>query len=756
MMSALSNRVAMINERTRFKIDKNSWPPDQPKSFTPLLLIHHKGQHTIDQTVEVASLMHKDGIASLVDKKFVHTQYPTLDSYATNTSEVTKELLDILAPLEESDEPQFVMIEGAPGIGKSVLLKEIAFRWGKHQNILRNFKLVLLLCLRDPSIQNATSINNILQLFCEGDERAAEIINPCCDQLFKSGGKEAVFLLDGYDELPENLRARGLIAKILDRKVLPYCSLIVSSRPHASVDLREEASVKVDILGFTEKERHHFIEQAFKGQPQNIEKLTNYLEDHFTINNLCLVPFNIVILVFLYKKGIHLPIDSSKLYHHFICLSICRYLTKSSGRPLKSTITNLTTLPEPHSSIFKQLCKLAVQALNNDQLVFTIDEIKAICPQIIATPETINGFGLLQAVQHFNLTGETMTFNFLHLTIQEYLAAHYIINYLSPEEEFHFLCEKFWSDRHANMFSIYVALTKGQRPSFKRFLSDGNDSIAISEKFLQNQLKCLHLYHCFHEASDDRMCGSIEKAAIFSLNIIDLDGTRLSANDVECLSLFLTFSSQKYWLLLSLGHCFVQDRGLHILHKSLSRGDITIHQLCLEYNGLTQSSSHLLSDIVLRCSVHRLVIMCSQTIGENAELYTMLSHPSSMLCILMMHNVGLSSNGTKILFAALKHSKKLQELTITDNAITDDAVNDIANALAVNTSLHILGICGNPISGEAILTVLEAMCVNSTLETMYVSNYPKLIKDKIKSVEEEINRTRDRQQKSKHLEVLFI
>ena len=81
----------------------------------------------------------------------------------------------------------------------------------------------------------------------------------------------------------------------------------MSSRPHASVSLRKQATIKVDILGFTEEERHYYIEQSLKGQPQSIEKLTRYLRDHLTISNLCLVPFNIVILLFLYQMGISLP-----------------------------------------------------------------------------------------------------------------------------------------------------------------------------------------------------------------------------------------------------------------------------------------------------------------------------------------------------------------------------------------------------------------------------------------------------------------
>ena len=80
-----------------------------------------------------------------------------------------------------------------------------------------------------------------------------------------------------YDEYPERLREKSLIADILEREVLPCCGLIVSSRPHASVRLRENATVKVDILGFTEAERRHYIKESMKGQPHKTDELSRYL-----------------------------------------------------------------------------------------------------------------------------------------------------------------------------------------------------------------------------------------------------------------------------------------------------------------------------------------------------------------------------------------------------------------------------------------------------------------------------------------------
>ena len=45
-----------------------------------------------------------------------------------------------------------------------------------------------------------------------------------------------------------------------------------------------------------------------------------------------------------------------------------------------------------------------------------------------------------------------------------------------------------------NMFNMHFALTKGQRLSFKKFLCNGNDTIVIDDKFLDRDLKKLHLY----------------------------------------------------------------------------------------------------------------------------------------------------------------------------------------------------------------------------------------------------------------------
>ena len=748
--------VRQFNIRERFNADEETWPPDQPQNFIPLVLIHHQGQHSMKQATAVAQLVQAGDIDQVTLSASNHFSDPKCRESiqeALDRSIITRELTEILAPLEQTKDPQFILIEGAPGIGKSVLLKEIAYRWGNKQ-LLKTFKLVLLVPLRDPTVRQVVSVSDLLLLFCNREHtRAKQISTACNDYLVKNNGKGLVFLFDGFDEYPEALQKNGLIADILKRKVLRYCALVVSSRPHATVYLRERATVRVDILGFTETERSQFIQQALKEQPHNVKELTQYLEDHFTISSLCIVPFNMVVLLFLYKQGISLPVNSTELYNHFICQTICRHLAKHGDIP-NNTITNLTNLPNPYSKIIQQLSKFSLEALNNEKLEFTFDEIKMACPDIVNVPGAINGFGLLQAVQHFGITGNTITFNFLHFTIQEFLAAYHI-TCLLPNDELKMLREKFWSETHSNMFAIYIMLTNGQRPSFRQFIKPSlgqrikgvltHKEVSISNQFLDTHLKCLNLYRCFYEVGDKEICKAVENAKVFQSKIFSIAHTQLSPSDVDCMTVFLSCSSHKEWNKLNLYGCYIQDRGVHILHHGLtSCKDVTITKLWLNSNNLTNFSSTAISDITISCKVKELRISDNSTIGKNEQLSSIISDPSSMLEVLHMYSTKLSSSVAVKIFTALSEHNTLRILRIHNNDITDEACDAIVMAMKKNTSLVELRMDGNPISGECAQLIVEAIEHNNTLQLLSLPfNYSHYVKEKIGLSAEEVNKKRE-------------
>ena len=385
---------------------------------------------------------------------------------STTTSKTTKDLQEVFSQLEQPLNSQHqcsMLVEGSPGVGKSVLLKHIAYLWAQGE-LLTNAKFVFLLQLRNPSVQQMHSLDDLVYHFYRYDKQAS-LVTSCVAQ---DSGKSVTILFDGYDELPVHLQQNSFIVDLLQHKVLPACSIVVSSHPHASTHLREKISCQVEILGFSEQDQEHFMQHTLKDQPHKISELKQYLEHHSTIRNLCFIPFKMTILLFLYKDKEErpLPANSTGLYNLFICLTLCRHLAKS-GITLDEDIKDLNGFPQPYQNIINQLTKFAFKALGNNQLVFTLAEIKEECPDI---NKAINGFGLLQVVEYAGRMSKCLSFNFIHLSIQEFLAAYYVTT-LPPSKELCILQQNFWNNAvYLNMFDIYVAITSGQRPSFRRFL----------------------------------------------------------------------------------------------------------------------------------------------------------------------------------------------------------------------------------------------------------------------------------------------
>ena len=762
-MKLLSDHVRGVCKRTRFPVDVNSWPPEQPQEFTPVVLIHYQDQY---DTTKSPHAMYPTG--EVFCNMFAATSFDYYNCVPGNST-TTKDITKILSLLERDAGCQVILIEGAPGIGKSVLLREIAYRWANLE-LLHKFKLLLLVSLRDPLIQKMTSFKELCLHFCKQGMEDTDIISTCTKYFFKNNGKNLLFLLDGYDEFPEDLRQKNgnLIADLLCHNELPDCGIIVSSRPHASVYLRQLANRRVEILGFTEKEQEQFIHQGFKGQPQQISKLTQYLKQNLIISSMCIVPFNMMTLLYLYKIKSVLPDNSTDMHNNFICAAIHQNLLKLKVT-LSQNIIDINKFPDPYGKFLNQLSEWSLLALHKNKLTFTLDEIKTVCPEIENIPGAISGFGLLRTVEHFNFLGTTKTLNFVHFSIQEFLAANYISHYLPHGELLSLFEEKFWDSFYSNMFTLYVALTKGQQPAFKDFLCDKiqkrpssieeflhrNKQNVVSEKFLTDHLKSLHLFRCFSEASDAEMCTAIDKA--FASKQILLGGKVLLPNEVESVAVLLTQSSVKHWDKLDLFLSHIQHHGIRILHHALKDQDITIREIIFTKNGLSSSSDSLVRDIVISCRVKVLWISYNDCVGETKDFSTILSNPACMLKTLYLRFNKLSSLAAISIFTELRKasSSQLKLLEISYNYIDDDACGVIAVTLKSNKSLKRLEIYNNPITIKGVEKLLQALQTNTTLNFLGLPKYSDDIINRIKLLETAINNKREQCNCSEELKITY-
>ena len=311
-VASLSNHLERGYRATRFITDKNAWPPQQSKHFTTLAFIYHKNEYTQNDIITLATVTSTGQIER--------------DDFDLEGSKVTKTISEWLAVLEtsESSHPNIILIQGAPGMGKSFLLKHIAYLWASKK-LLTSSQLLFLICLRIPAVQQMSTINDLVSQFCNTETAASNSSQICATHLYETGGKNVTILLDGLDELPEKilLDDNSLITKLLERCALPASNIVVSSRPHASKYIRDNVRLRVDILGFTEEDREFFIKQSLKGQDRSAEELLKHLHDHPIINSLCYVPFIMTVLLFLYQQGHYLFKGSAaELYNQFVCCTL--------------------------------------------------------------------------------------------------------------------------------------------------------------------------------------------------------------------------------------------------------------------------------------------------------------------------------------------------------------------------------------------------------------------------------------------------
>ena len=675
--------------RTRFTSEGEEWPPDQPKHFTSLSLIHHKDGRTQREVIAIAEATRSGNIDAILSEQKGFLKESCMFFSQNKTS---KDIKEIFAPSEDGQEPHSILIEGAPGIGKTFLSKEISVQWANGQ-LLVNAILVFLIFLRDPLVKKINSLKDLVKYYYRFDESSDTIASSCAEYLINSKGNCVTFVFDGFDEYPENLQ-NSFIFDMLQYNILSKRRLVLTSRPHMSAR-HQWFGRRVEILGFTKEDRQNYINSALKDKAEDIAPLIDYLDSHVTISSLCFIPFNMTMLLWLYKQGVVLPSSSTELYNYFICHTIRHHLAKIDVI-INNNILSLNDLEDPYKNVIQQLSRLSYKALSNNQLTFSLDKVKSVCPQIDKIPGALNCFGLLQAVRYPGIMGMATILSFIHFSVQEFLAAYHV-TCLPDDEALFELKEKFMSEVHAHMFTVYVGMTKGKQKAFKEYLKYGtsiavtpcttehvfiklcvdSEEISINTEILKNMQMCLRLFKCFHEAGDKDACSKLIDAGCFSYESDHIYLELLSPIDAECLGLILT--SKQEWMTLGL---FLSDSTFEILYRILTTNRPTIHEIVLDKNFSGKSLSDVV-DIVLMCNTTYLGIhsITPEFISLKTQLRSLMImskeqdqnvlanflHENDILVILiicMYRPEDLSEQLLQTVANSLKHNNTLQAILI--------------------------------------------------------------------------------------------
>ena len=325
---------------------------------------------------------------------------------------------------------RFLLVEGPPGIGKSTFAWELCRRWDEIES-LREYHTVVLLKLREKWVLNATSLSDLFRYPSNPD-----FSKNIAEELVATQGKHLLLVLDGFDEVSHSFHEDSVIKSILCKQLLPECTIILTTRPSAKATLRSVCQPQVDkhveILGFTEEERVRYITEVFSKEP---ELQANFLKYMFLvphIKSMMYIPLNCAIIAQVYSESqsshhLAIPRTRTQLYKALAHSLLVRHMKMKEGNREHSTSMLPDGLNKEDMERFRVLAKFAFDSYHKGEskkVTFFKEDI----------PEGFVHFGFMnESTEMYAGKGVEQTFSFLHLSLQEYLAAWHIAHSYSIE-----------------------------------------------------------------------------------------------------------------------------------------------------------------------------------------------------------------------------------------------------------------------------------------------------------------------------------
>ena len=636
--------------------------------------------------------------------------------------------LDAVGTLPDGSPARLILIEGAPGVGKTTFSWKVCQMWGRKE-ILQNLSTLVLLPLRDHGLKEITNLGELLAHTKPGAESLVEEIEA-------NKGEGIAFWLDGWDEIASTLDGHSSIYEhLVSGEVLPKATVIVSSRPWATNYIKQQldkrpsqhieivASVHDQIEYLLQIEKKHPSSKSSSGLAQFLD----YLDRTPAIRAAMHTPMatRITLEVFHWSRetGSPLPSTVTDLYTAYTCLLVHTHLDNHPLLGLKFwKSNNFRDLPEPVNKMFIGLCQLAYEGLLDGQRLVFPDLPKHLKHLQL---ETL-GLMQVQAPLHASEDSAVLSYHYNHLTVQEFLSACYILQLELTEKERSETCLKFIEDGHFTMVT--------------RFLSGQTESTFIPRDVMRRMLKSyegrLTLFHWLFEGGETAPVADI----LGNGEIMVQSDYTWTALDYYMTGCVITHSNC-IWVVY-FNPSFMGDEGMELFIRGLctssedKRGNGHIRFIYLSGNDLSsQSLSHLV-DIPAHILRHFKDIDLSVNKLDRTSMDHIakaIPHMPQLEALNLKANPDINRGDAVAVVSALCEHKVLKELNLSHTNIGEEDCKQIASLLSRSQTLEEFDIRSNSLTSDNIHIILNGLHKNSSLKHL-VMVYNHMSLDHMKSL----------------------
>ncbi|XP_059367812.1 NACHT, LRR and PYD domains-containing protein 3-like [Carassius carassius] len=697
---------------------------------------------------------------------------------------------DIFNALRKKNEKKIVLTKGVAGIGKTVTVHKFILDWAEG-NTSQDIDCVFLLPFREINMIKDGEVNFhefLLKLYPELKDLEKS-------KLYTES--KLAFIFDGLDEnrLRLNFNSRSLntveerssvdvlFTNLVKGNLLPSALVWVTSRPAAANQIpHEHVGLFTEVRGFTEQQKEEYFRKTIKDESL-AEKIVSHIKTSRSLYIMCHIPMfcwitATVLQHFLIETNAEsISTTLTEMYIHFLLIQMNMKSKKYDGKDQGQR----TKLLRSNRKMIRKLAKLAFKQLKQENIVFYEKDLKE-CGIKVGKDTEFTGM-IAEIFKKENGLYEKKVFSFVHLSVQEFLAAvHVFICYLNKnKQELQFFFEdsqtiarpKLWSpfrsqnvtfhDLTKSVIDKAMQSKRGHLDLFLRFLmgislessqnllqgllkhtEDTTESIRQATKYIKqvqgkniSDEASVNLFYCLLELKDH----SLYEEILRHLRSDEHPGRELSSSMCTVLTTVLLMSKKVLDEFNPKKFTSSQENFKRLIpavrccRKAIFDGCGLDETCCETVSSALQSSNCHLTELNL--SNNHL-----QDLGVKLLCDGLKNSPHCQLNILRLRGCNLTAQSCESLSSTLQSSNShLNMLDLSNNDLKDSGVKLLSNGLKTpNCKLEILrlSLCNlTTQSCGSLPSVLQSS--NSVLRELDLSNNDlqdsgiKLLSDGLKS-----------------------
>ncbi|XP_072567656.1 NLR family CARD domain-containing protein 3-like [Paramormyrops kingsleyae] len=580
---------------------------------------------------------------------------------------------DIFKPLRGRVAPiRTVLTKGVAGIGKTVSVHKVILDWAEGK-ANQDIHFIFALPFRDLNlIKDEYSLIDLLHHFVP-ELKSLESTELC--------RYKVLLIFDGLDEcrLPLDFQNNEswfdvtkktsldvLLTNLIKGNLLPSALLWITSRPAAANQIPPECVHQgTEIRGFNDSQKEEYFRKRFSDQSL-ASRIITHVKSSRSIFIMCHIPvfcwISATVLENLFSDSDsgEIPRTLTEMYTHFLIFQ----MSLKDDKYIENNETKFNKCIKSGKEFLLKLGKLAFHNLEKGNLIFYKEDL------------TENGIDVIEASVYSGVCTEVFkeeyglyqekVYCFVHLSIQEYLAALYMFLSNSSADLLKTAVDQALKSKNGHL-DLYLRFLLGLstdscKSLFKRLLGQTRTSSHNSKKTAQyikekiqenlSAERTINLFHCLNELGDNSLIVEVQKY---------LSSGRLSAENLSPAQ----WSALAFVLLMS-------DKELDVFDlKKYIRSDEGLQRLLPV---IKKSRTALLNN----CN---LTETCCEVLASD------LRSNFSQLTELNLSDNDLQDSGVKLLSAGLGDSHcKLEILRLSGCRVTEEGCSSLASALRSNPS----------------------------------------------------------------------